>query len=205
MRSKRIREMFGGVLLTFAVTAVRHTAHAQGAPSALPTFPPIATPAMLDGDGPQFTEDNYQLIAPALRKCANDWQSTTYVEYLPGVPGKVSISQSSLGVMAFLKALSEQTGRRFAVQRGVEREVPVLANGEDWLPVLERYVDAAGLDLENVQDILVISDPKAVVRREGATGRDILIALGVVSAVGLGLAWHFFRPKKRIDPRGGWS
>lgn len=202
--ANQIRASFAHLLLLISVLSVPLTAGAQEFPSALPTFPPIAAPTMLGGSGPQFAESNYQLIAPLLRKCANDWPSTKYVEYRPEIPGKVSIAQSSLNILPFLEALSEQTGRRFAVQRGIDRAVPVSANGEDWLPVLERYVDTAGLDLDNVQDILVITDPKTAVRREGLRGRDILIALAILGSIGLGLAWHFLRPKKRIDPRGGW-
>lgn len=193
-----------GPLVIAAMVLVPGQARAQQKPPALPTSPPIASPAMLGGAGPQFIDENYQLVAPLLRKCANDWPSTQYVEYRPDLPGKVSIASAPMKVLPFLKVMAEQTGRRFAVQRGLEREAVVAANGEDWLPVLERYVDTAGLDLENVQDILVISDPKTAVQAPKSGGTNIIIAIGLVIATGIGLAWYVVRPKKRVDPRGGW-
>lgn len=200
----RIRVLSNGLFVLCGVTFLPDGVLGQGYAPAIPTFPPIAAPVMLGGTGTQFTEGNYQLFTPSLRKCANDWQSTKYVEYRPVTAGKVTISSRPLKIAPFLETLSEQTGRRFAAQRGIEQEVVVSANEEDWLLVLERYVDTAGLYLENVQDILVISDPKTVPEPPRSKLVELFFAMVFVVVVSGAVTWYFLRPRKRIDPRGGW-
>ena len=180
--------------------------HADDAPASMPTFSPIPPQIMLEGRGPEFSEQNYQLVSPLLRKCTNDWPSTRYVEFKPEVKGKVVIPSGSLSALSLLELLSQQTGRRFAVQHGIEqRTAVVLADGDEWTAVIKRFVRETGLTFEAIHDIAVISDP-ASSRSSEKPPYSIFAIVGALVILG-GVSWLRFkasRQKREREFRGGW-
>jgi hypothetical protein len=182
------------------------TVQAEDAPGAIPTFSPIPPRIMLEGRGLEFSEQNYELISPLLRKCTNDWPSTRYVEFKPEVKGKVVIPSGPVSALSLLELLSQQTGRRFAIQRGIEqRTAVVLSDGDEWTKVIKRFVRDTGLSFEAIQDIAVISDPATARSSESPTYPIFavlggLIILGWVSL----LRYHASKQKHTNEFRGGW-
>jgi hypothetical protein len=179
---------------------------AEDTPGAIPTFLPIPPQIMLKGLGAEFSEKNYQLVSPLLRKCTNDWPSTRYVEFKPEVKGKVVIPSGPLTALALLELLSQQTGRRFAIERGIEqRSAVVFSDRDDWTAVVTRFVRETGLSFEAIQDIAVISDPASVRPSESPTYPVLALAGGFIF---LGaISWLRFRAslqKRKSEFRGGW-
>jgi hypothetical protein len=160
---------------------------------------------MNGGKGVNFSAENYQLITPELRKSKNDWLNSIYVQYKPeSDKGELYFPTTILTVSQFLTKLSEQTGRRFAFQKGLEQQVSIGAEDEKWIAVLERFIEASKLELENVGDILVVSAPPPVIIEEKTDLKGIGFTMVLIAMV-LGITvWFVFRPKKRVDPRGGW-
>lgn len=175
-------------------------------PAALPTFSPIVSRVMLSGRGSPFTEQSYQMVSPLLRKCDNDWPSTRYVEYRPEMKGMVVIAKSSTTAISLLEILSQQTGRRFAVQRGLEeRAALVSSDGEEWTVILKRFARDTGLSFEAVQDIAVLSDPATAQPLPNSLSS--LLPLLVGASIAGGVAWFSLaasRRKAKRDVRGGW-
>jgi hypothetical protein len=180
--------------------------HADDAPGSIPTFSPIPPQIMLEGLGPEFREQNYQLVSPLLRKCTNDWPSTRYVEFKPEVKGKVVIPSGPLTALALLELLSQQTGRRFAIERGIEqRTAVVFSDSDEWTAVITRFVRDTGLEFEAIQDIAVISDPVAAISREIPIYSIFALAGGLI--ILFGVSWLRFsasRQKRKSEFRGGW-
>jgi hypothetical protein len=179
---------------------------AEDAPGAIPTFLPIPPQIMLEGRGPEFSERNYQLVSPLLRKCANDWPSTRYVEFKPEVKGKVVIPSGPISALNLLELLSQQTGRRFAIRRGTEkRTAVVLSDSDEWTAIIKLFVRDTGLSFEGIQDIAVISDPATVQSSERPTYPIFALATGLII---LGaVSWLRFstsRQKRKSEFRGGW-
>jgi hypothetical protein len=180
--------------------------YADDAPGSIPTFSPIPPQIMLEGRGPEFSEQNYQLVSPLLRKCTNDWPSTRYVEFKPEVKGKVVIPSGPLTTLALLELLSQQTGRRFAIQRGIEqRSAVVFSDRDDWTAVVTRFVRETGLSFEAIQDIAVISDPASVRSSESPTYPVFTLAGGLIFVVAISwLRFSTSRQKRKSEFRGGW-
>jgi hypothetical protein len=180
--------------------------YADDAPASMPTFSPIPPQTMLKGRGPEFSEQNYQLVSPLLRKCTNDWPSTRYVEFKPEVKRKVVIPTGPLSALSLLELLSQQTGRRFDVQRGIEQKTAVvLADGDEWTAVIKRFVRDTGLTFEAIQDIAIISDP-ASARSSKKPFYAIFALFGGLMLLG-GFSWLRFsasRRKRESEFRGGW-
>jgi hypothetical protein len=176
----------------------------------LPTSPPIPQQVMMGGKGLPFTAQHYRLISPTLRKSENDFPGTIYVDYQPGIAKKVSLSPSALSVVDFLKAVSEQTGRRFAVQVGVDRSTEIGAADEDWSEVVRRFALLTKLELEGVRDIVVLSDPASVVIPPDDSHKympdmsKVLLVAGFFLVMIIGFSVYRRRPKQSVDPRAGW-
>lgn len=215
MQGRRVFEkMLGGVLAVALVYVLggldeRVVADEEVA-AVLPTSPPIPQQVMMGGRGLPFTPQHYRLVSPTLRKSDNDFPGTIYVEYKPGTAKKVSLSPTALSVVDFLKAVSEQTGRRFAVQVGVERSAEIGAADDDWSEVVRRFALLTKLELEGVRDIVVLSDPASVVTPLDDSNKympdtsKILLVAGFFVIMMIGFAVYRRRPKESVDPRAGW-
>jgi hypothetical protein len=122
------------------------------------------------------------------------------------VKRKVVIPTGPLSALSLLELLSQQTGRRFAVQRGIEQKTAVvLADGDEWTAVIKRFVRDTGLTFEAIQDIAIISDP-ASARSSKNSSYAIFALFGGLMLLG-GFSWLRFsasRQKRESEFRGGW-